>query len=53
MINNNFDPFLRMKKENLLVPFLISGSNQSKDFNTFLRSFINEIKELESKNFLF
>lgn len=53
MINNNLDPFLRVKKENLLVPFLIPGPNQPKDFNTFLRPFINEMKELESKNFLF
>lgn len=52
MINNNLDPFLRVKKENLLVPFLIPGPNQPKDFNTFLRPFINEMKELESKNFL-
>ena len=41
-----------MKKENLLIPFLISELNQPKDFNTFLRPFINEMKELESKNFL-
>jgi hypothetical protein len=52
MINNNLDPSLRVKKENLLVPFLIPGPNQPKDFNTFLRPFINEMKELESKNFL-
>jgi hypothetical protein len=52
MINNNLDPFLRVKKENLLVPFLIPGPNQPKDFNTFLRPFINEMKELESKKFL-
>ena len=51
MINNNLDPLLRVKKENLLVPFLISRSNQPKDFNSFLRPFIDEMKELESKNF--
>jgi hypothetical protein len=28
---------------------LIPGPNQPKDFNTFLRPFINEMKELESK----
>ena len=27
MINNNLDPSLRVKKENLLVPFLIPGPN--------------------------
>ncbi len=49
MINNNLDPSLRVKKENLLVPFLIPGPKQPKDFNTFLRPFIDEMKELESK----
>ena len=48
MINNNLDPSLRVKKENLMIPFLISGPNQPKDFNSFLRPFINEMKELES-----
>jgi len=36
MINNNLDPSLRVKKENLLIPFLIPEPNQPKDFNTFL-----------------
>ncbi len=49
MINNNLDPFLRVKKENLIIPFLIPRPNQLKDFNTLLQSFINEMKELESK----
>jgi len=49
LINNNLDPSIRVKKENLLIPFLIPGPNQPKDFNTFLRPFINEMKELESK----
>jgi Transposase family tnp2 len=52
MINNNLDPSLRVKKENLLIPFLIPGPNQPKDFNTFLRPFIDEMKELERKNFI-
>ena len=51
VINNNLHPSLRVKKENLLVPFLIPGPNQPKDFNTFLRPFINEMKQLESKYF--
>ena len=51
IINNNLHPSLRVKKENLLVPFLIPGPNQPKDFNSFLRPFINEMKELESKKF--
>lgn len=49
MINNNLDPSLRVKKENLLVPFLIPGPKQPKDFNSFLRPFVSEMKELESK----
>ena len=49
LINNNLHPTLRVKKDNLLVPFLIPGPNQLKNFNTFLRPFINEMKELESK----
>ena len=52
MINNNLDPSIRVKKENLLIPFLISGPKQPKEFNTFLRPFINEMKELESKYFI-
>ena len=53
IINNNLHPSLRVKKENLLIPFLIPGPNQPKNFNTFLRPFIDEMKELESKYFLF
>jgi hypothetical protein len=49
LINNNLDPSIRVKKENLLIPFLIPEPNQLKDFNTFLWSFIDEMKELESK----
>src|SRR6266542_3371209 len=49
IINNNLDPSLRVKKENLMIPFLIPEPNQPKDFNTFLQSFVNEMKELESK----
>ena len=52
MINNNLHPSLRVKKENLLIPFLIPGPNQPKDFNTFLRPFIDEMKELERKEFI-
>src|SRR6266540_1308967 len=31
IINNNLDPLIRVKKENLLIPFLISGLKQPKD----------------------
>jgi hypothetical protein len=53
MINNNLDPSIRVKKENLFVPFLIPGPNQPKDFNTFLQPFIDEMKVLERKYFNF
>ena len=36
IINNNLDPLIRVKKENLLISFLISELKQPKDFNTFL-----------------
>jgi hypothetical protein len=52
IVNNNLHPSLRVKKENLLIPFLIPGPNQPKDFNTFLRPFINEMKQLESMHFI-
>jgi len=49
LINNNLHSSLQVKKENLLIPFLIPGPNQPKDFNTFLQPFIDEMKELERK----
>ncbi len=49
IINNNLDLSLRVKKENLMIPFLISEPNQLKDFNIFLQPFVNKMKELESK----
>src|SRR6266545_2684352 len=52
IINNNLDPLIKVKKENLLIPFLIPRPKQLKDFNTFLRPFINEMKELEGKYFI-
>jgi hypothetical protein len=36
MINNNLDPSIRVKKENLLISFLISRPKQPKEFSTFL-----------------
>ena len=53
LINNNLDPSIRVKKENLIIPFLIPGPKQPKDFNTFLRPFVDEMKELESKLIFF
>ncbi len=36
IINNNLDPLIRVKKENLLISFLIPELKQPKDFNIFL-----------------
>src|SRR6266540_1170260 len=36
IINNNLDSLIKVKKENLLILFLISELKQLKDFNTFL-----------------
>lgn len=47
MINNNLPPEVRVKKKNLLVVAVIPGPNQPKDFNSFLRPTINELKLLE------
>lgn len=53
LINNNLDPSIRVKKENLIISFLIPGLKQPKDFNTFLRPFVDEMKELESELIFF
>ncbi|CAG8854910.1 42574_t:CDS:2, partial [Gigaspora margarita] len=47
MINNNLLPEIRVKKENLLVVAIIPGPKQPKNFNTFMRPLINELKQLE------
>lgn len=49
LINNNLDPLIRVKKENLIIPFLIPGPTSPKDLNSFLRPFVDEMKELESE----
>ncbi|CAG8561309.1 19284_t:CDS:10, partial [Gigaspora rosea] len=47
MINNNLSPEIRVKRKNLLVTAVIPGPNQPKNFNSFLRPVINELKLLE------
>ncbi len=49
-INANLPPSERVKKENLLISAIIPGPNQPKNFNSFLRPIINELKMLEGKN---
>ena len=48
-INANLSPDIRVKKENLLISAIIPGPNQPKDFNSFLRPIINELKLLQGK----
>ncbi|GET53357.1 transposase domain-containing protein [Rhizophagus irregularis DAOM 181602=DAOM 197198] len=46
-INANLPPTIRVKKENLLISAIIPGPNQPKDFNSFLRPIIDELKVLQ------
>ena len=48
-INANLLPDIRVKKENLLISAIIPGPNQPKDFNSFLRPIIDELKLLQGK----
>ena len=48
-INANLSPDIRVKKENLLISAIIPGPNQPKDFNSFLRPIIDELKLLQGK----
>lgn len=48
-INANLPPTIRVKKENLLISAIIPGPNQPKDFNSFLRPIIDELKVLQGK----
>ncbi len=46
-INANLSPDIRVKKENLLISAIIPG--EPKDFNSFLRPIIDELKILQGK----
>jgi Transposase family tnp2 len=48
-INANLFLDIRVKKENLLISAIIPGPNQPKDFNSFLRPIIDELKLLQGK----
>ena len=48
-INANLFPKVRVKKENLLISAIIPGPDQPKDFNSFLRPIIDELKILQGK----
>ena len=49
-INANLPPDERVKKENLLISSVIPGPNQPKNFNSFLRPIVDELKILEGKH---
>jgi hypothetical protein len=48
-INNNLYPYIRVKKENLLVTMIIPDPRSPKNFNSFLYPLIKELQELEGK----
>lgn len=48
-INANLPPIIRVKKENLLISSIIPGPSQPRDFNSFLRPIIDELKILQGK----
>jgi hypothetical protein len=52
IINNNLSPEKRVKKENLIISFMIPGPSQPKDFNSFLQPLVEELKILKG-NFIF
>jgi len=51
-INSNLSPSERVKKQNLLISLIIPGPKQPKNFNSFLRPVIDELKTLEGNYLL-
>jgi hypothetical protein len=51
LINANLPPEVRVKRENLIIAAMFPGPKAPKDFNSFLRPLINELKQLQGKNF--
>ena len=49
LLNANLPPSHRVKKENLMITAMIPGPKSPKDFNSFLRPLVNELKYLEGK----
>ncbi|CAG8757669.1 997_t:CDS:2, partial [Cetraspora pellucida] len=47
LLNVNLPPDQRVKKENLMITAIIPGSKSSKDFNSFLKLLVDELKCLE------
>jgi hypothetical protein len=49
-INSNLSPSERFKKQNLLISLVIPGPKQPKNFNSFLRPVVDELKMLEGNS---
>ena len=51
LLNTNLPPSKRVKKENLIINMVIPGPKSPKDFNSFLRPLVDELKQLECNFF--
>ena len=51
LINANLVPEIRVKWENLIIAAMFLDPKAPKDFNSFLRPLVNELKQLQGKNF--
>jgi len=49
-MNGNIPPAQRVKKENMLIVAMFPGPQAPKDFNSFMRPIIDELKSLEGNN---
>jgi len=47
LINANLPPTTRVQRENLLISMLIPGPKAPKNFNSFLRPLVDELKQLQ------
>ncbi|CAG8850549.1 46217_t:CDS:2 [Gigaspora margarita] len=53
LLNANLPPDQRVKKENLMITAIISGSKSPKNFNSFLQPLVDELKCLEARHVYF
>jgi len=51
-MNGNIPPAQRVKKENMLIVAMFPGPQAPKDFNSFMRPIIDELKSLEGNNLI-
>jgi hypothetical protein len=47
LINANLPPSVRVQRENLMISMLIPGPKAPKNFNSFLRPLVDELKQLQ------